>query len=93
MTKLHQTEKQPQRGVISSQGCSVAKPLVRNAHLGCVLAAEMVEEASLFRQNPVLFGFAFSFTKEVEGSYGEEYGIFARILMWLAVFSFVTFLL
>ena len=60
MTKLHQTEKQPQRGEISSLGCSVAKPLVRNARLGFVLAAEPAEEASLFRQNPVPFGFAFS---------------------------------
>jgi hypothetical protein len=40
----------------------------------------MVEKASLFRQNPMLVCFAFSFTKEVEGSYGEENGIFAKVL-------------
>ena len=43
---------------LSSLGCSAAKPQVMNAHLGFVLAAGTVEEASLFRQNPVLFGSA-----------------------------------
>ena len=44
----------------SSQGCSAAKRLVKNAHFRWVLAAGTVEEATLSRQNPILFGSALS---------------------------------
>ena len=59
---LHPEVRDPKKGPSgchhSSQGCSAAKPLVKNAHFRCVLAAGTVDEATLSRQNQVLFGSA-----------------------------------
>ncbi|EON77396.1 hypothetical protein ADIS_2110 [Lunatimonas lonarensis] len=51
-------EKAHRSAIIVARGA--AQPLVKNAHFRWVLAAWTVEEASLFRQNPVLFGSALS---------------------------------